>query len=103
MGKKRKRKRRPKAARVQQRLAKNPGVSSLLLVNPAPAPKKAAAPAASSAPLTKKDLTSALAAAAKGRTMPQPAKKREVIAKPKRRRNRKALRTHAQPKAAAAR
>jgi hypothetical protein len=101
MGSKRKRKRRQKAARAQSRLAKNPGVSSLLLVNPAPAPKKAAAPAPSPAPLTKKDLTSALAAAVKGRTMPQRAKKPNAVAKPKRRHNKKALRAQAHPKPAA--
>jgi hypothetical protein len=102
MGKKQKRKRRQQARRAQQRLAKNPGVSSLLLVNPAPAPKKALAPAPSPAPLTKTDLTSALAAVVKGRTMPQRAKKPDAAAKPKRRRNKKALRAHAQPKQAAA-
>jgi hypothetical protein len=102
MSKKRKRKRRQKASRAHQRLAKNPGVSSLLLVNPAPVPKKAAAPAPSPAPLTKKDLTSALAAAVKGRTMPQRAKQPDAVAKPKRRRNKKALRAHAQPKPGAA-
>jgi hypothetical protein len=121
MGKKRnKRKRRSKAARVQARLAKNPGVSSLLLVNPAPVPKKpapapkaalipkaaptlkaATTPNAATAPatFTQKQLNTAVATALKGRTMPQRAK-REAVGKPKRpKRPRKSSRARTPPAA----
>ena len=72
MGNRKKRKRR--ARQPPKRVARNPGVSSLLLVNPAPAPKKAVATAPSPAQL-KQHIQSAVRTALKGRKMPKRAKR----------------------------
>ena len=103
MGNRQKRKRRQKkVARARPRVARNPGVSSLLLVNPAPAPKKVAPPAPSPAAI-KQQVNAAVATALKERKMPKRARRPEVVGKKsKRRKQHQAHRTpplaaHAQP------
>lgn len=95
MGNRQKRKRRQKKlARARPKVARNPGVSSLLLVNPAPAPKRAApapktaAPAPSPATI-KREIHSAVATALKERKMPKPARRPEVVGKKVKRRGKR--------------
>jgi hypothetical protein len=94
MGNRQKRKRRQKRrARARPNVARNPGVSSLLLVNPAPAPKavpapKKAAPAPSPATI-KREIHSAVATALKERKMPKRARRPEVVGKKVKRRGKR--------------
>jgi hypothetical protein len=96
MGNRQKRKRRPKKrARARPKVARNPGVSSLLLVNPAPAPEKAASPAA-----IKQQVNAAVTTALKERKMPKRARRPEVVGKKRKGRNKHRVHRTSPPHAA---